>query len=706
MQKLKKIMTILAIAGTVLVTALFCYMPIRDIINQKKSREISLAQNNVTDMQNAQAGGDKTIQENNEASDDKQSDEKEQQILGTEIPGIELTVRSVPNLTNQNAAQEIEVTLWQSTDGTCYFFLPGFADEAEIALKSTGTQKGFLTGVETGSIQLGNSRIQSGDILKDIAWDEPYDLTVYDKNDEPVFTAPVIFMCSSQLPILSLTTDSGTMDWIHQEKGNEEPGAALLLDENGNSLLHGELDALKGRGNSTWGLAKKPYQMKLKDKADIFGFGEAKDYNLLANGYDETRLRNEISVGLAKELGMEYVPEGRMIDLYINGIFYGNYYLCEKVQVEENRVAIRDMEETAQELYKAEELIKLEHLQNEDETRKWTDIQYEEPDITGGYLFERELNTRFHEEVSGFVTTQGDHYALQSPAYASKGQVDYIADLMQEFQDAIEQENGVNPETGKHYSEYIDVNSFIQKYLVDEIAKNYDGGVTSSFFYKPQDSVSTKIFAGPVWDYDVVFGNCDLDEIVGNPIGITKLNNHVKGTDVFARLYEQSDFYNQMISLYEEKALPYLNALLDGGIDALVAQSRQSEQMDSIRWESLENRYQYYENYDNSVKSLKHFIEKRRDFLSDVWLEGAVYHNVTFVVDGEPWKIACVKDGELVGSEPIPHKENAFFVKWLSEKRNVAYDEFKPVYEDVTFYALWQELSTQDEDVPTEGVME
>ena len=129
-----------------------------------------------------------------------------------------------------------------------------------------------------------------------------------------------------------------------------------------------------------------------------------------------------------------------------------------------------------------------------------------------------------------------------------------------------------------------------------------------------------------------------------------------------------------------------------GGIDALVAQSRQSEQMDSIRWESLENRYQYYENYDNSVKSLKHFIEKRRDFLSDVWLEGAVYHNVTFVVDGEPWKIACVKDGELVGSEPIPHKENAFFVKWLSEKRNVAYDEFKPVYEDVTFYALWQEL--------------
>ena len=411
-------------------------------------------------------------------------------------------------------------------------------------------------------------------------------------------------------------------------------------------------------------------------------------------------------MGLAKELGMPYVPEGKMIDLYINGVFYGNYYLCEKVQVEDNRVALRDMEETAQALYRTEELQNLEHQQNEDETRKWADIQYEDPDISRGYLFERELDIRFHEEVSGFVTTQGDHYALQSPTYASEGQVNYIAGLMQEFQDAIEQTDGINTETGKHYSEYIDVNSFVQKYLVDEITKNYDGGVTSSFFYKPQDTVSTKIFAGPVWDYDVAFGNCDLDEIVGNPMGITKLNTHIKGTDVFARLYEQSDFYNQMVALYEEKALPYLNFLLEEGIDALVAESRQSTRLDSIRWENLENRYQYYENYDNSVKSLKFFIEKRRDFLNEVWLEGAVYHDVTFVIDGEPWKIFYIKDGEQAGSEPIPYRDNSLFVKWLSEKRNVAYDEFKPVYEDMTFYALWQELPTQESDVPTEGAVE
>ena len=218
-----------------------------------------------------------------------------------------------------------------------------------------------------------------------------------------------------------------------------------------------------------------------------------------------------------------------MIDLYLNGVYQGNYFLTEKIRVDENGVAIRDMEKALEEAYSAQELDKLKLCQNEDGSRKWADTQLPEgaqEDISGGYLFERELLSRFKTEISGFMTDQGDCYTLQSPLYASREQVDYIADLMQEFQDACEEADGVHPVTGKHYSEYIDVDSFIQKYLVEEITKNYDGGVTSSFFYKPQDSVSTRIFAGPVWDYDVALGNCNLDRIASNPLGVTKLNDH------------------------------------------------------------------------------------------------------------------------------------------------------------------------------------
>ena len=163
-------------------------------------------------------------------------------------------------------------------------------------------------------------------------------------------------MYSSDLPVLCLSTDSGTMEEIDADKENQEAGAAVFYDEKGEILYAGQAESIKGRGNSTWGLAKKPYQIKLCEKTDLFGFGRAVGFNLLANGYDETRLRNQITLELAKKLEMNYVPQGQMIDLYINNCFWGNYYFTEKIQVGENGVAIRDMEELVEAVYSPEEL--------------------------------------------------------------------------------------------------------------------------------------------------------------------------------------------------------------------------------------------------------------------------------------------------------------------------------------------------------------
>ena len=151
-----------------------------------------------------------------------------------------------------------------------------------------------------------------------------------------------------------------------------------------------------------------------------------------------------------------------------------------------------------------------------------------------------------------------------------------------------------------------------------------------------------------------------------------------------------------MVTLYREKALPYLNDLLDHRLDEMVSQSRASIAMDRVRWEDNENRYQYYEEYDNSVRFLKYFIEQRRNFLNEVWLEGANYHNLSFVVDGEVWQRYCIKDGELPTDEPVPvrYASNSLFMGWLSEN-GVPYDMYKPIYEDITFYAVWQELTPE-----------
>ena len=94
---------------------------------------------------------------------------------------------------------------------------------------------------------------------------------------------------------------------------------------------------------------------------------------------------------------MAYVPDGKMIDLYINGSYYGNYYLTEKIGVREGSVAVRDMEEVLKGIYDQEELERLEIAENEEETRKWVEVSIEERDISGGYLIERELPSRYQD---------------------------------------------------------------------------------------------------------------------------------------------------------------------------------------------------------------------------------------------------------------------------------------------------------------------
>ena len=659
MEENRKTLTWVSLAGVLVLAMMIVYPGVMDRISEYRKEEISLAgEQKLSAPQQGEAGAPQKLQTE-------------------EMPEILLSVEGE----NENT----KVLLWQSEDGTGYFFLPGYARNRGLVLEKA----------DGGSIQIGSRHVKEGDVLLDVAEEETYQITYLDRRGETVFSMPLVFLYSADLPVLSLTTKSGEMTAIEEEKGYEESGTVQLLDLNGGELYEGTAESIQGRGNSTWGLAKKPFQFKLSKKADLLGFGEAKTWNLIANGYDETRLRNRIAMELAREIGMSYVPESQMIDLYINHVYYGNYYLSEKVEVDRERVAIRDMEETLSAAYGVSELGKLKSIENPEGTRKWTGAVCEEEDLSGGYLLERELPARYAGELSGFVTSQGDYYVLQSPRYASKEQVDYIADLMQEFQDAVSTEDGIHPQTGKHYSDYIDMESFVRKYLVEEISKNYDGGVTSSFFYKPQDTVSDKIFAGPVWDFDVAFGNCNLDEIASNPVGITRLSDHVYGTEVFARLYEKEDFYSDMVMLYEQKALPYLKSLLAGGIDRMVAESRQSAELDSIRWENLENRYQYYKDYDNDVRYLKYFIQERVSFLNSVWLNEESYHNVTFVVDGEAWQIFCVKDGLTSGDEPIPARYSSLFMGWVTEA-GVPYDRYKPVYEDMTFYAIWQELPVED----------
>lgn len=260
---------------------------------------------------------------------------------------------------------------------------------------------------------------------------------------------------------------------------------------------------------------------------------------------------------LAGRLGLAQSEEGVFVDLYLNGEYVGNYYVTEKVEVKENRLPITDLEEATEIANDNSDLSSFETAWTD--TTKAKQIPNEPEDITGGYLIERDFAQRFLSEVeineSYFITDAKESFIVRSPEYASENQIAYINDYIQSVENAILAPDGIDGSSGKSYRDFIDMQSFVRKYLLEEVAANYDGGVASSYFYKDKDTVSEKLFAGPIWDYDVAWGNTppDLGYLSASPERLTRLAAHEDASVWFAALYEKEDFYREMRSCYQRE---------------------------------------------------------------------------------------------------------------------------------------------------------
>ena len=154
----------------------------------------------------------------------------------------------------------------------------------------------------------------------------------------------VSFLQSENLSAMFLDTASGSLENIHADKTVKEAASLRLVDSAGNSSYGGAAEYIKTRGNSTWNLDKKAYQIKLSKEAGLLNMPAAKHWILLANAIDDTLMKNELVFGYAERYTCVPSIRGEFIDLYINGDYLGNYYLCEKVEVGKNRLDIADLE--------------------------------------------------------------------------------------------------------------------------------------------------------------------------------------------------------------------------------------------------------------------------------------------------------------------------------------------------------------------------
>ncbi len=434
---------------------------------------------------------------------------------------------------------------------------------------------------------------------------------------------------ASDIATIFLNTQSGSMDSINGTKEYRESGNYTLFEKGGKFSSAGVIEDIHCRGNTSWyAVDKKSYQLDLKKASNLLGMGKASKWNLIANAVDNSLLRNVLTFDIANKIGLDYTPESAFVDIYANGEYIGNYILTEKIEISKNRININNLEKQTKQMN-----ISLGGNYTEFSEAKGTlknikgyIVRNEPKNISGGYLLELELDiemeNRYDKEKSGFITSRNQPVVLKSPSMATYNQVNYIANMYQGLEDALFGDNGINPNTGMSYLDYIDIDSFSRKYLIEELTKNWDASFTSQFLYKPGDSISTRFFAGPVWDYDDALANwgskAGFDG--SDPNGLYAAVQ-TRNSDIWYALYNQSEFRKNVAEIFFSETINAVNEIVNNDIDNYVDNIAASVVNNAIRWNiyDVTNEEKIRKLYNADIDIIKNFLSGRIEFLSNEW---------------------------------------------------------------------------------------
>ena len=268
------------------------------------------------------------------------------------------------------------------------------------------------------------------------------------------------------LPWIEITMPAG--DEV-VSKDIYETVTVTAMDGDGNVSLDSVAGKLRGRGNATWKMEKKSYKLKLDKKENLLntGTGPAKDWVLLANHCDQSLIRNQVAFYLARNMeGIEYTVGCQQVEVFINGIYKGVYLLTEQIEVQENRL----------------------------------NLSYDTGTLDTGYLVELDDYADDDNptgENKTFVVAGDKMFSLKSDV--APAQIPYIKGYLQKVHDAIM--SGEEHRVRK----YVDLDSCIDAYLIEEFTMNIDVGWSSFFFYKKAGD--DHIYFGPLWDFDLAIGN-------------------------------------------------------------------------------------------------------------------------------------------------------------------------------------------------------
>lgn len=370
------------------------------------------------------------------------------------------------------------------------------------------------------------------------------------------------------LPVLRLTTDSGLPITSKEEY---VPGQWML--EGSPDTISGVLQ-IRGRGNSTWDLMpKKSYRIKLSDRQMLLDMPSSRDWVLIANHSDKTLMRNALAMELGTTIGMAWTPRTASVEVFLNGVYNGVYLLSENIKVAEDRVNIDELGEE--------------------------DVGPEV--VSGGYLLEVDFR---RDGYTIDTAIEELPIVFQDPEEPALEQEAYITNYLNEFEAVLHSEDFADPVSG--YAAYIDVDSFIRWYLVNEIFRNVDANMWSScWMYKPRDG---RLHMGPLWDFDLAAGNANYSD------AFVTSGWWVREGPWFSRLFEDPAFLARVREIWNEIASDQLPALLQA-IQTRATSMQQAQLNNFQRWPVLESyvwpNYTIPGSYAGEIAYLDDFLRAR-----------------------------------------------------------------------------------------------
>lgn len=326
---------------------------------------------------------------------------------------------------------------------------------------------------------------------------------------------------------------------------------------------------VRGRGNSSAKMPKYGLKLEFNEKQAMFGMPQNKDWALIANYGDKTLIRNHMIFRLSEWLGANYTPKDQFVELYLNRKYMGLYQFAETVKVGKNRVNI--------------------------------------PKNNFSFLFEKEDSKKID---SPFITTNQERsFHIKTPKYVTEESANWLREQLNIFEGHLVKGHFANQE---NLNVWIDLESYILQYWLQEYSKNEDGNFSRSIFMSWERG--NPIFFGPIWDLDLGFGNQSYPQNRGAD------GWYIRNGHWHRYIFTNKDLRNQVASFWKEHREQF-RTLVDS-IPLYVSEIRAAINNEYKRWPIIKNTENWalkkpYDSYEEAVEDLKDWTLKRFQWIED-----------------------------------------------------------------------------------------